>query len=344
MVTSHPASPTASPRQPRATRPLYRFDEYDGLAGRALSVRASLRDLACFYAEDPRQAGGYETTWRSCDGSPYLPRPITCADDALDALADFVFPADLRAAATRAARDLTDAFAPLARLTVQRDLPAGRLDRRKLPALARAAALGQTDVSALRPFRRSQPTPADPPTLAIVASAGNAEMWDDPLYIPRVLTLSLALLWACQAAGLPAWAALTQGHCDLRRDGPYREAVAGWLLATPDQTTPTRAYAVALHRDLWRYGLMTAQAADYESNRRLMALRGRRAGASSIGWGWPSRDGGAAATWARRVLGADVVIGIGRITDTPDVHLAATLSLAEAVRVIAEQAVSRRGN
>jgi hypothetical protein len=329
---------TASTRQPTATRPLFRFDEYEGSSGKALSVRVSLRDMARFYAEDPRQAGGYEDTWRTCDGSPYLPRAIHNADEALDAVASFSFPAGLRAAAQRAARHLTHTFTPLTRLAEQRDLPAGRLDRRKLPALAQATARGDTDVSGLRPYRRLSPTPATLPTVAIVASAGNAEMWHDADYIPRVLTLTLGVLWACQAVGLPACAALTQGHCDLLPRGYYREAVAGWMLATPDEIIPLQAYAVALHRDLWRYGIMSVQAADYESNRRLMALRGRRAGKTSIGYGWPSYHGGAAATWARQVLGADVVIGLGRITDTPDIHLPTACTLEEAVARIARQA------
>lgn len=59
------------------------------------------------------------------------------------------------------------------------------------------------------------------PTLAIVGSAGNAGVWDDPTYIPRVLTLTLSVLWACEAAGLRTYAALTKGHCALSARQTY---------------------------------------------------------------------------------------------------------------------------
>jgi hypothetical protein len=163
-------------------------------------------------------------------------------------------------------------------------------------------------------------------------------MWADEGYIPRVLTLALSVLWACEAAGLDTYAALTEGHLRPARSQRYREAVFGAMLASPGTTVSPRAYGVALHRDLWRYGFMTAQAADEAGNRRLCELAGGGEGPGSIGLRWPSINGGAASRWAREVLGADIVVGIGRITDTPDIKLGSSFSIAEAVKEIAVQA------
>lgn len=337
-MSTHKPSSTASPHQPTAPGPLYTFDEYTTATGRrALSVRLDFRDIARLYAEDPQQVGGYEPDWSSISGSQYIPQAIHNADQALQVMDSFQFPLELKQAATRAARDLTDAFERVAQLSTVRHLTAGRLDRRKFAALARTSAAGTFSVESVRPYRRVVPTPSALPTVAVVASAGNAEMWGDETYIPRVLTLTLSVLWACEAAGLPVYAALVQSHCRLWPGAPYREATAGYMLAAPGETISPRTYAIALHRDLWRYGLMTVQAADHAGNRRLSALENKDAGARSIGYRFPCRNGGAAAHWARQVLGADFVVIIGQVLDEAEVRLDAHLSLPEAVSQITAQ-------
>jgi hypothetical protein len=332
-------SKTASTNQPTATKPLYQFDEYTTAEGqRALSVRLDIRDMARLYAEHPQQAGGYEYDWSSCPSSPYIPHAIHNAEQALAAHQSFQFPAAIKLEAARASRDLVGAFEQIARLVVQRDLTAGKLDRRKFAAIARTSVAGTFKVDTVRPYRRTQPKPSITPTIAIVASAGNSEMWLDEAYIPRLLTLTLSILWACEAAGLQTYAALVQQNARIAPSQPYRDAIAGYMLAVPDTTLSPKVYAAALHRDLWRHGIMTAQAADYEGNQVLSSLEGKEAGPESIGHRFPASQGGPAAHWARQVLGADVVIAIGRITDAADIKLKTTFGLDDAVKQIAAQA------
>lgn len=329
-------STSASPNQPIATKALYQFDSYTGKTGkRSLSVRLNVRDMAQFYAEQDSQAGGYEDGWSTVYSNPYFSERIYNADCALKAIAGFTFPADIKQAAQRAARMLTEVFEQVSKLQTVHNLTSGKLDRSKFKSIAQHTAAGTYDNDVVRPYKRTQPTPAVLPTIAIVASAGNAEMWNDETYIPRVLTLALGVLWACQAANLPTYAALTKGHC-------YIEAVQAHMLATPDSTISPKVYGVALHRDLWRYGEMTCQAADTENDNRLSPHNGYVSGIGkkTIGMRFPSRNGGQAVQWAREILKADIVIAIGNITDKSDadIQLDSSFTLEQAIKSIAQQA------
>ena len=332
---------TSSPRQPNApSRALYTFDDYPSSAGgTALSVRIDIRDLARLYAEDTRVAGGYEEDWHTA-GSCYVDTAIHNADDALDALTAFQFPSQLKRDAQRAARRLTDVFVDVARLQTLTGLTSGRLDRRKFATIARHVAAGTYDTNVVRPYRRTIPTPSQRPTIAVIASAGNAEMWNDAAYIPRVLTLTLAIAWACEAADLNPYAALVAGHVSLGR--AYAEAQQGVLLMAPGRTISPKTYGIALHRDLWRYGQMTLQQADYAGNTRLLAVRRRamRPDPASCGYAFPCRNGGHGVHWARQILNADLVISIGNITDQDeaDIRLSSQFALADAVADIVRQA------
>lgn len=338
-------SQSASTRQPVATKPLRHFQDYTTANGqRALSVQMDIRDLGRFYAEAPLLAGGYSRNWHTAPGNQYM-KAIYNAGDALDAMAAFEFPAGLRAEARRASRQLAALFAPLARLQVKRDRTAGRLDRRKFAAIARHTAAGTYDVDRVRPYRQTMPTPAELPTVAIVSSAANTDMWRDETYIPRVLGVTLGVQWACEAVGLPVTSALTAAHCRIAHSCRYGSALMGIMLAQPGKTISPRAYGVALHRDLWRFGKMTIQAADPASSQRLAAINPLISAPqpSDIGHLFPSKEGGPAVHWARQVLGADMVIAIGAVTDAADAdaHIASTGSIAESVAAIREQLAGR---
>lgn len=336
-------SATASPDQPVATKPLHRFTGYQTAGGRrALAMQIDIRSLAAFYAEHPDRAGAYEANWHSGgQASPYLPRRVNDAADALAILDAFEFPSEIKTAAMRASRRLVRVFDDAARLRVQHDLTSGRLDLRKLPAIARTTAAGTYDPNLVRPYKRTQPAPAVRPTVAVVASSGNRQMWGDARYIPRILTLTLGIVWACQAAGLDAHAALMQSR-QAMRSRAYDEAIAGIMLAEPGTTISPRTYGVALHRDLWRHGLMTARAADPPGLDHMMVLQGeKQSDPADIRRAWPCAHGGDAAHWARAILGADIVIAIGVITDAragADIHLADSFDLDTAVDAIVRQA------
>lgn len=298
---------------------LFRVEEYtDRRGAKALGMAISISQMAAYH--DP-QAGHYghwfTRSWSSAPSNNYARAPRS-AQDARRQVHDFIFPAEIMREARRESRKLTDAFEDVARLTVERDLLSGRLDRRKLKHIARHTAAGTYSDTLVKPYRRTTPSPAVRPHLAIIASAGNAEMWRDANYIPRVVTLCLALLWACETAGLTATIALLKGNCGIKA---YRTGVAGVLLAGPDITVPTRDYVCALHRDLWRYGWMTAQAADMNAQNAMCQAMQAPGGPDSIGWRWLSENGGEGVTWARHFINADRVIAIGDIDDAQDADI-----------------------
>lgn len=336
--------------QPTATRPLYKFTDYRTSKGaKALAVQVSIADAAKFYAissERTRRAE-YGSNWDTITRyghahHPAMNRTISNVQDALTAMDEFEFPKDIKQAATRASRRLVSVFEEVTRLIRIDDLPSGgRLDRRKLPSVARHTASGDYDANVIRPYRRTEPRPAKVPTVAIVASAANLEMWSDAEYLPRIITLTLGILWACEAAGLNTYAALTAGHARPCETG-IAEAIYATMLADPDHTISPRAFGIAFHRDLWRYSKMCAQLADWSGQQRLAQLGGSIA--YNMGYAFPSRNGGNAVQFAREVLHADIVIAIGQITDAAqaDIQLDATFNLDQAVEAVAAQAKTLR--
>lgn len=341
-------SDTASLRQPKASGRLFTFDEFAD--GKGISARVMLRDFAKYYAEDSRQEGQYEDDWDTSWGhkNKWIDKKIHNADDAMDAIRDFRFPHELRIESEKAAADLTNIFQEVAVSVRVRHQLVGRLDPMKLPALAEGYARGHYAVEEALPYVRRELLPAKTPVIAILASGANVEMWGDPDYIPRVSAIATGLLWACEAAGIQTYTALVMEHCRLRGRGkkysPYDFGVYGMMVATPFETTPLSAYGVAFHRDVWRYGHMTAQMADYESNKRFMEMQGKTTD-DSCGYYWPSRTGGRAVQWAKEVLLADLVIAIGGIDDEKDadIRLPTKFKFADAVKSVAEQAVKLKG-
>jgi hypothetical protein len=338
---------SASSQQPVAHHALFTFDDYRSDTGQpALSATINIQDLGRFWAEDKRQAGGYEGNWSSVRRhyrNPFGISNITNADEAMAAMKNFEFPVDIKVEARRLSAQLYDLFEQVTKFTREYDHISGRLDRRKLTKLARHTIAGTYDVNQVRPYRRFVPTPSKIPTIAIITSGGNAEMWGDKDYIPNVIKLTLGVQWACEAANLPTYAALTKENIVLDPNSHYKDAVLGILLAEPDRTYSPRHYGIALHRDLWRHGQMTCQAADYEANVMFQSLRNPRepsrkydqgrATRRTIGALWPSVNGGNGVQWARDHLGADIVLAIGNITDgeKADVHLKTAFSTKQAV-------------
>jgi hypothetical protein len=98
-------------------------------------------------------------------------------------------------------------------------------------------------------------------------------MWRDPEYIPRVLTLTLGIQWACEAADLPVYASLNRGLAHPAH--PYVEGVQGIMLTQPGLVISPNVYGVALHRDIWRYGsIMSIGEEDTEAYPVLMRVNG----------------------------------------------------------------------
>lgn len=331
-----------SDRMPQCDKPLWHFEDYKNTRNeRALSIQIDIRDMGKYFAPDSRlrSAGAFSGSWSMRGTSEHIPQRITNADDALNVMESFTFPEDIRSEARRQARFLTSVFQDVAKTVVHKDLPSGRLDRRKLPAIAEALTRGNYDPDHILPYYRRQQTPAKRPTIAIVGSAGNVEMWGDAGYIPRVTILSLAVLWACETAGLDAYAALCQGHMHPKH---YKTVQLAAMLTRPGSRISPNAYAVVMHSDMWRYGFMTAQAADYDGNDKLNYVDGRYTQnvPQSVGTNFAVENGGLAVNWARTMLKADLVISIGenRDRDTADITLGSRFSIPDACAEIARQA------
>lgn len=337
-------SHSASSEQPVLNHSLYVMDEYQSVSGKpAISVRLSMREQARFYAEHPKSSGYYESDWDSIyyaedDEGGRMMGLVHNAYDALQAVRNFRLPLAIRSEALRASRELTHIFANVASLTVITDLVSGRLDRRKLPRVAETTLAGTFRLEEVRPYRKILPSPSKQPIVAIIASAGNGEMWNDSSYIPRVLKLTLSLLWACEAAGLQSYAALVEGHAYLH--GKYKEAIFGHMLATPNESVALPAYAASFHRDLWRHGCMCAAMADYDGNQKLQALQGNYPGTINYGGDWLSWSGGNAIHWAQEILKPDLIISIGQNEDRQkaDIVLESKFTIQQAVKEIAGQA------
>lgn len=324
------------------SKTLFSFQEYAVKGNKALSVVSDIRDMAQFYAECPEMAGTDYGSWSSAKASKYITERVRDAEEALRVVREFEFPQAVRLEAKRHARTLTGVFQEVVQRVTFHDQLNGRLDRHKLNKVAFQTVLGTYDANQVRPYQRTVQAPAKPPTIAIVASAGNGEMWDDATYIPRVVELSLALVWACEAAGLRTYSALTSGHV---HPHGYRHAELAVMLAKPGERFSPSTYAVALHRDLWRCAKMVLRAADFDSTKRLSQVAGVSATGWNIGSMFPSYTGGYGVRWAQETLKPDMVIGIGKLTDLAqaDIQLGSQFSIGEAVKDVAAQAKKLKG-
>jgi hypothetical protein len=308
-------------------------------------VEGDARDYARFLVLDPapRQRRAYPDSWRTVSGSEHVPHPVRGRSDARRIMADWRFPAAMRARAEAQAADLTDVFVKVSRWQREAGQTSGRLDRRKLPALGRELERPSGDLASVRPYWRMSDVPAAQPTLYIAAAAGWSQMWYDGTYVPRVVELSLSVAWAAEAAGLKAVVALTQDHVGLDTASGYDDAVFAHVVYRAGDVYPVRDFAVLLHRDLWRHGYMSATASSVsfcEKAERLLFDSQRQAASRRIGQQWLAARGGRGVAWAR-AKGADVVVAIGELSDSEDadIRLAADFGVRDAVKSVAQQAL-----
>lgn len=344
---------TTSDKQPVAKRQLFTFTDYQGEAKKpSLAVELEVKDMTALYAEHPRMAGSrpFLHSWNSVDSSTHIKRTIRDADSALSAVDKFEFPADIRARAQRASRLLTDVFAEVAAKVVVHDQLSGRIDRRKFRDVAKGFQTGEMDIERIRPYRRTDYPPARLPSIAIVSSGSWYEMWRDEHYIARILELTLSIQWACEATGLTVQSALTQGfYSSYFHSKKYADATIAYKIQSANSVNSVRQYAAMFHRDLYRYGMMCALAADPVSITRICQLQypGQTEDRDIKEWtgrGFPSDHGGSAVQLAREVWKSDLVIAIGDIRDASkaDIALDNKLTLDAAVSTIAEKAKKLR--
>lgn len=284
--------------------PPFMFDDYATAEGKpALSVRVHITDMPCKQTD---------------------------------------FPRDLRQRAEAASLALQDAFNDLAQsLQIERDLVVGaRLDPRKRHSVGVALRRGEVDAAVLRPYQRRSLT-LDLPRVAIVASAGTLEVNSDQQYVGRALQLCLAVSWACEAIGMEVYGALIEAHgtAYLARSQPYRAAQLAYMLVEPGRATNLQAYTVAMNRDrFYEQGYAGAYGKDPVAQQRFSALRGN----DRLSWGstFPGYNGGEGVHWARTFLDADLIIGIGKLTDidAADIRLGNHFNVEQACAQVAQQA------
>lgn len=334
---------TSSHKQPKVPGPVFTISEYKGVKGKGISFETNMRDEAAYYEENRKKKMGYgESDWSSTSGNEYVPREIHNASDAIDAVNQFIMPKEIRSQALRASRHLVNALDKVATLKVIEDQPTGRINRRRIADLVRASDAGTYNPDEIRPFRKVISTPAKVPVIAIVADASNAKMWSDAAYIPKILKITLGVLWACESVGLQTYAALCEEYYRIDTDkSGYQEGIWAHILAEPFKALPMKYYASLLHRDLWRFAGITIEGADQKAHEKFKTL--------GYGWGnygtnWPSLDGGNAVNWARQRYQADIVIAIGDVKDKKqaDIQLDAKFTVEQAVQQIVKQAKSIR--
>jgi hypothetical protein len=305
---------------------VYQFDEYRTAKGdKALSIRITLNDMGQLHETELTQKRSHLASTRK---------------SARRHLDKFQLPESIRRDARRAARQLTDVFVQVFSLQRIADQTSGRLDRRKLSTIARHSAAGTYDPNQVRPYRRVIPTPSTKPKIVIVASAGLVELVGD--YVPNLVTLTLGIQWACEAAGLDVCTAFTEGHYKNGND------IMAWILSESGKPTPASYYGLAFQEDgsysassAWTAAQVIVWASDKAGATKMAAHEGKSV--NSVNYpnaAWPSRNGGNATRWAREVLGADIVVAIGDVADAcdADIKLGAGFSLDQAVQEIIRQA------
>jgi hypothetical protein len=331
--------------QPAATRSPLHFAPYRIGGGQsALSITLHIKEMAKFYR--PHREDLYPALndrWASISGSEHVPHLVNGVKDALRVMETCPFPVQVQAQAKRAASKLTDVFQQVEDWTTISQQRSGRMDRRQVQHIAQTLER-DGDLSTLRPYKRSEPLPARQPLIAIVTSGAWGQMWADETYIPRALTLTLAVQWACEAVGVQARSFFTLGHSRIGKRYKHARVQAGVEIADSRARTPLPTYLVALHRDLYRYGFMSACTAHQETYAELGRIKGLSPSRDYAGQIFTAATGGWAVDWARQMIQPDMVISIGANTDAhaADVALNSRFTVEAAVASIAQQLKPRR--
>ena len=250
------------------------------------------------------------------------------------------FPTDLRSRATVASAILADVFDELGQVWgIERDMLTGqRLDPKKRHAVGVGMRTGNLDIEAIRPYMRRSMTKTMP-KIAIVCSAGNAELHDSPSYVGKIAQVVLATAWACEIVGVEVVATLNAEYSERQLLHPkYKEAQIAYTIFDSSRTTPLQHFSLLLNRNnfLWD-GFKNAFIADDNAMRTFASLRNK----DHMFWGegYYSWNGGKACHWARVRHEADLVISLGDITDTKfaDIVLGHEFDINRAVKSIAQQ-------
>lgn len=343
------------PSQPeRPDRHLFEFENYIGHDKKKwLGVTLDVADIAKFYQPDLKNGVDRwpynDHEWDFGSQNEYIPFQITGAKQAMRAINDLEFPRTIRFNGEKNSRELIDAFDEVARKLVLHNQMTGRVDRRKNLQVAKGFATGDMDIERIRPYRRVAYQDAQLPVVAIVASGSWGESWHDSSYIPRVLTLTLAIQWACEATGLKVWSGLEQGNCDVSPKSEYKGAQLTYRLSNPMVAQPVRNYISLLHRSLFHWGYMCALGADGPALLKIEQLEhpdhdSIHDATYYIHHGFPSMNGGYAVHHVRQTINPDIVIAIGNILDKgdADINIDSGAKLELAIHKIAEQARSLR--
>lgn len=322
---------------PERPHKCFETDTFD--RGRGLSIRVPISDVAAYYRYDERVRPYCEFNgWKRIRKNRYVGKDIESYADYASWMMDHQFPDSIMLSAKRDSGVLVESLEHLRKRVNERDLINGRLDRRKLPRVARHLAAGTYDVETVRPYRRTRYTDSNAPTIAIVGSIETSAMTTE--YTSNMIQLVLTVLWACEAAGLQAHAAMVQGKhiAELQRP-PYDHVVQGFMLTDPDRPVPARHYSIFLHMPLWMHLKVHIKATDYAYADLISSMEDRVVQDGTVLNNFATRHGGYAVMWAREVLDADIVIAIGNIKDirNADVALSSTFNTKQALAHLAQQ-------
>lgn len=327
MATRDEEKPKLNEREwvgaPVANKKLYTLREYeDDKGGKSIVSEIGLETFGKFYRPCEERVGdpNWHHSWSDRGVTKFVPKRITSRADAASAVLEFGYPPEMYMKIKAAANRLSSLLIQNVRHTPVYDQTWGNLDGRKYSQIVAMARKGQ-DPNDAKPYKHMQRRAKGAPRVGIAISAGNGEMWGDEQYIPRAASVGLILLWACDAANIPARAFMVEESTSVASAyNKYHYNVE--LSRTPQYVMP------ALHADTWRYGCMTTLGA-YPGE--LHAISEKCAGRKwqTSGWSISSYSGGDACAMMRKAYDFQFIVSMGRISDpqNADVHLGAVKDL-----------------
>lgn len=334
--------------QPTADRPFWTSGTYEDNGQRVLHLDVPITHFAEHYHTHPDVAKyAHGNSWRRVRVAGGV--TLHHHDDYKNWMVGFQFPQEIRLSAERAAAHLVRSVELRTRKTVERDRLSGRFDFRKINRIEREVARGTYVHEQVRPYKRIEKVDSMLPTVAIVGAMHTSTMTTQ--YTSTLITLVLALRWACEIAGLPVVAAAAQGaqfgvaryyggtrygQSDFVRQqyGDCHSIVQMFVLSTPNYQPPWKVYSIFMHSELWMHLKVHLKGTHPDYANHIAGFEGYDYTQSRHLYDcFATSTGGRAVSWARNVAKADIVIACGRITDAEDADLffPATINLDDAI-------------
>lgn len=308
-----------------------------------LGIEVPIHHFAEYYKTHPQVI-----QWLSGNGWSMVSRVQTVSkkeyDNYRQEIMDFQVDPQIQLAAQQSAARIIRGVEFRTRKVVTRDRLSGRFDRRKIGRIEREVARGTYRHEDVRPYRRTEKLDSQLPTVVILGAMHTSAM--NTKYTQGMIKLLLSLRWACETAGLPVYAAATQGRrmpgpSSFITDtyGPVRYATQLFMLSTPDYQPPVKVYATFMDHQLWMRLKVHLKGTHPDYANLIAGTEGvdfRHQADYGLYNRFATSSGGYAVTWARQTLNADLVIACGNIADggQADLYLPFSVDVDEAIDLL----------